>query len=109
MSVTTKIETTVAIDVGEIDAHGVLARMAQRVCGHRAEEAVTVVKPDAIRGPVVVAHVDVGRAVAVEVPHGNASDPNRVGGDLSGLAVLVEESDQSVQGTAAKWPRPSLR
>jgi hypothetical protein len=62
-----KINIPVAIDVRKIDAHGKSARVPDGQVRSGAKVSATIVDPDAIRRKKVVAHINIRRAVAVDV------------------------------------------
>ena len=62
-----EIQPAVAVDVGEIHAHRGEAHVAQRHRGRLAEAALPVAEPQMVRRLEIVAHIDVGKAVAVHV------------------------------------------
>ena len=62
-----KVIETVAVDVCEIHSHGKRAGVAHGYSRQRSKMALTVVKPNAIRTPEIVAHVKIGTAIAIHV------------------------------------------
>ena len=62
-----KIHLAVAIDIGEIHAHRAAGNAAEREAVDGAEAARAVIDPAAVGRPVVVADIQVGRAVAIHV------------------------------------------
>src|SRR2546426_329537 len=65
----------VAVDVGEIGAHATEGNLAQREGIEFAEASPAAVDPKPVGRPVIVADVEVGRAVAVEVAEGGGQTP----------------------------------
>src|SRR5439155_18385098 len=63
-----EIVETVAIEIGEVDPHGKPRGLAESKPRYRAEFARALVDPDSIGGKEIVAHINVGQAVAVDVP-----------------------------------------
>ncbi len=80
----------IAINVREIDAHRELAGRANPLIRERSKAARSIIDPDAIRGLEVVAHVNVRRAVAVDVAE-NDGKAHVVRLALERLAVDVEK------------------
>ena len=84
------VHVAVAVHVGKIDRHGGVAGGAERQAGRGAECPVAVVQPEQVRVLEVVAHVEVGRAVAVHVGElGGEREVLRCGGERP--AGLVEK------------------
>ena len=70
-----EVVVPVAVDVGEIHAHRRAARVADETRGEQPEGALAGVDPDAVRRGVVVAHVQVGEAVVVDVAEHHGQPP----------------------------------
>ena len=64
-----KIQPSVAIDVSKINSHRGETLLAHREFGEQTEAASSIVDPDAIHRLEIVAHVDVGETVLVDVTH----------------------------------------
>ena len=70
-----KVQAPVTIDVGKIHPHGAGAHVAQGQARREPETAFAVVEPKAVRGPEIVAHVEIGKAIIVEVPESGRQAP----------------------------------
>ena len=64
-----KIEVPIAVDIREIHAHGSKGLLAHRQPGQQTEMTGAIVKPEAIHGLEIIAHVNVGETVLVNVAH----------------------------------------
>src|SRR5436309_2502056 len=62
-----KIVQPIAVNIGEIDSHRIMTGAANGKLRQSAEVAMPVIDPDSIRGLKIVAHIDVRKAVAIEV------------------------------------------
>ena len=70
-----KIQVPVPVDVREIHAHRVFAGVAQGQPGQRPKHPLAIVDPDPVRRPIVIAHIEVGETVAVNVAKCRAQSP----------------------------------
>ena len=86
-----EVDDPIAVHVGEIHRHAGVARLAHGTPRREMEIAMAIVDPELIRIFVVVAHVEVRRAVAVHVvkPRGEGEVIRIV---RQGLAVLVDKT-----------------
>ena len=62
-----EVVKTVAIDVGKIDAHGKNTRVAQGQAGNGPKSALAGVDPDAVGRLEIVADINIGSAIAIQV------------------------------------------
>src|SRR5687767_14075832 len=86
-----EVVVAITIDVGEIDAHGKAAGVAQSQRSHRAKTAVAIVDPDAVRRAEIIANIKVRRAVPVDVPEHRGKSPI-VKIPLERLPLFIEKS-----------------
>ena len=69
---------------------------------------LAVVHPDAVGSPVVVARIQIGRTVTIEVAK-SRGEPQSRGGSVSGLPCSSTKVFPSVQLAGVKCPWPSLK
>ena len=84
-----EIQVSVAVDVSKIDTHRGEGLMAHRQSGQQTKVPGAVVNPNAIHGLEIVAHVNVGEPVLVDVAHLDAQTEVPRRGKR--FAVVVEE------------------
>ena len=80
----------VAVDVGEIDAHREEAALAHGQPRERLKMAATLVDPNPVHGIEIVANVEVGKTVAVQVAEHHRQSPV-IGRRGQGPPVLIQE------------------
>ena len=79
----------IPIEIAEIYPHGRAAGMTKREPIDRPKSAATRINPNAVRGDVVIANVEVGNAIAIQVPEHDRQSPVPVG--PNGFAFLVHK------------------
>src|SRR5262245_48105634 len=86
-----KIVRAIAVDIGEVNAHCEVARGADGVRGDGAEAPFAVVDPDAVGSLKIVADINIGMPVGIDVAEHNrkALVPGR---GCERLAFLIEEA-----------------
>ena len=87
-----QVQPAIAIDVGDVRAHRRERRVPHRPLDHVAEGAVRLAEVEIVGAGVVVGDVDVGDAVAVQVPHAQAEAEAEVGVDEPDLGRHVREA-----------------
>src|SRR3954466_8618918 len=85
-----EIIEAIAVDIGEINAHREEAGLAQSQAIDGAKSAASLVEPDAVGTIKVVADVNIGKTVAIDIAnhHGQPPVEERLGQRMS---VFVEE------------------
>src|SRR4051812_43091108 len=85
-----EIVEAIAIDVGEVDAHREEAGLAESQAIDGTKSAASLVEPDAVGTIKVVADVNVGKTVAVDIAnhHGQTPVEERL---CQRVSVFVEE------------------
>src|SRR5438093_9583574 len=80
----------VAINVREIDAHGIFACVAHGQSGDSAEPSLAVIDPNPVGGPIIIANIKVRESVAVEIAESCGQPPiQRLRGQW--LACFIEK------------------
>ncbi len=69
------VVVTVAIDVGKIDAHGKKSQLAKRQARQRAKSAFALVDPDAVGRVKIIADVEIGKPIAVDIAEHHREPP----------------------------------
>ena len=70
-----KVRAPIAIHIRKIHAHGTGRHVAQGQARRETEASFAIVQPHAIRRPEIVADVEVGKAVVVDVAEGRRQSP----------------------------------
>src|SRR5689334_12545758 len=65
----------IMVEISKINAHRVLAGVADGRAGDGFELAAPLVDPDSVWSPIIIADIEIGQAVAVEIPKGAREAP----------------------------------